>query len=63
MNYYRQRCLGHYIIDSNTNEAIKINDGSIFKSIITNVTKSINGKLLFILHYIKEKLKNIQLIF
>lgn len=35
--------LGHYIIDSNTNEAIKINDGSIFKSIITNVTKSING--------------------
>lgn len=35
--------LGHYIIDSNTNEAIKIKDGSIFKSIITNITKSTNG--------------------
>ncbi len=35
--------LGHYIIDSNTNEAVKINDGNIFKSIITSITKSING--------------------
>lgn len=35
--------LGHYIIDSNTNEAIKISDGSIFKSIITNITKSTDG--------------------
>lgn len=43
MNYYRQRCLGHYIIDGNTNEAIKISDGSIFKSVITNVTKSTDG--------------------
>ena len=35
--------LGHYIIDSNTNEAIKISDGSIFKSVITNITKSTDG--------------------
>lgn len=35
--------LGHYIIDSNTNEAVKINDGNIFKSIITSITKSTNG--------------------
>ena len=35
--------LGHYIIDGNTNEAIKISDGSIFKSVITNVTKSTDG--------------------
>ena len=43
MNYYRQRCLGHYIIDSNTNAAIEIKDGSIFKSVITNITKSSDG--------------------
>ena len=35
--------LGHYIIDSNTNEAVKISDGNIFKSIITSITKSTNG--------------------
>ena len=35
--------LGHYIIDSNTNEAIEIKDGSIFKSVITNITKSSDG--------------------
>lgn len=35
--------LGHYIIDSNTNTAIKIKDGSIFKSVITNITKSTDG--------------------
>lgn len=35
--------LGHFIVDSSTNEAIKINDGNIFKSIITSVTKSTNG--------------------
>ncbi len=35
--------LGHYIIDSNTNSAIKIKDGSIFKSVITNITKSSDG--------------------
>ena len=35
--------LGHYIIDSNTNEAVKINDGNVFKSIITSITKSTNG--------------------
>ena len=35
--------LGHYIIDSNTNAAIEIKDGSIFKSVITNITKSSDG--------------------
>ena len=35
--------LGHYIIDSNTNPAIEIKDGSIFKSVITNITKSSDG--------------------
>ena len=35
--------LGHYIIDSNINAAIEIKDGSIFKSVITNITKSSDG--------------------
>lgn len=35
--------LGHYIIDSSSNEAFAIKDGKIFKSIITSITKSSNG--------------------
>jgi len=35
--------LGHYILDNNTNSPFLISNGSIFKSIITDVTKSSNG--------------------
>ncbi len=35
--------LGHFIVDSSTNEGIKISDGNIFKSVITSITKSTNG--------------------
>lgn len=35
--------LGHYILDNNTSSPFLINNGSIFKSIITDITKSING--------------------
>ncbi len=35
--------LGHEVADKNTNEILKVNDGSIYYSYITGITKSING--------------------
>jgi len=35
--------LGHYILDNNTNSPFLISNGSIFKSVITDITKSTNG--------------------
>lgn len=40
MNYYRQRCLGHEIIESTSNSIVEIKSGSIFNNRITGIEKS-----------------------
>ena len=36
-------CLGHEIIDSNTNSKVEIRSGNIFKASVTSITRSSNG--------------------
>lgn len=44
MNYYRQRCLGHEILEKTTTEKFEIKDGTIFKSDVTGITQSEDGR-------------------